>query len=59
MKIIRLKVTIIAISSEKIANIYRDNIWRIHRVPKKIFSNKNVVATTNQDGKWHTKVIYR
>jgi len=37
---IRLKATTIVILSEKIAKIYRDNIWKIHKVPKKILSNK-------------------
>jgi len=37
---IRLKVTTIVILSEKIAKIYRDNIWKIHKVPKEILSNK-------------------
>jgi len=47
MKMIRLKITIIAISSKEIANIYKNNIYR---VSKKIFSDKDIVATTNQDG---------
>ena len=29
-----------AVSLEEIAKIYRDNIWKIHRVPKKIHSNR-------------------
>jgi len=37
---IRPKATTIVILSEKIAKIYRDNIWKIHKVPKKILSNK-------------------
>jgi len=28
------------ISSEEIAKIYRDNIWKLHRVPKKILSDR-------------------
>ena len=32
-KIIRLKVTTIAISLEDIAKIYWDKIWKLHRVP--------------------------
>ena len=39
-KMIRLKTTTIAVLSEKIAKIYRNNIWKIHRVPKKILSNR-------------------
>ena len=37
---IRLKMTTTAVLSEKIAKIYRDNIWKIYKVPKKIFSNR-------------------
>jgi len=29
-----------AVSLEEIAKIYRDNIWKIHRIPKKILSNR-------------------
>jgi len=28
------------ISSEEIAKIYRDEIWKLHGIPKKILSNK-------------------
>ena len=28
------------ISSEEIAKIYRDNIWKLHGVPKKILSDR-------------------
>ena len=28
------------ISLERIAKIYRNNIWKLHRVPKKILSDK-------------------
>jgi len=38
-KMIRLKVTITSISSEEIAKIYRDNIWKLHGIPRKILSN--------------------
>jgi len=34
-KMIRLKATITTVSLEKIAKIYRDNIWKIHRIPRK------------------------
>ena len=37
---IRLKITTTAISLEEIAKIYRDNIWKIHRVPRKIISDR-------------------
>ena len=36
---IRLKATTINISSEGIAKIYRDNIWKLHGVPRKILSD--------------------
>jgi len=39
---IRLKITIIVVSLEEIAKIYRDNIWKIYRIPKKIISNKEL-----------------
>jgi len=28
------------ISAEDIAKIYRNEIWKLHRVPRKIFSNR-------------------
>ena len=39
-KIIRLKAITMNISSEGIAKIYRDDIWKLHRVPRKILSNR-------------------
>ena len=39
-KMIQLKATITNISLEGIAKIYRDNIWKIHGVPKKILSDR-------------------
>jgi len=39
-KIIRLKVTTINISLEKVMKIYRDNIWKLYGVPKKILSDQ-------------------
>ena len=39
-KMIRLKVTTTNISSEKIAKIYWDKIWKIHGVLRKILSNR-------------------
>jgi len=39
MKMIRLKATMINISSEGIAKIYRDEIWKIHGVPRMILSD--------------------
>ena len=35
-KMIRLKAMTMNISSEGIAKIYRDKIWKLHRVPRKI-----------------------
>ena len=37
---IRLKVTTTAVSSEDIAKIYRNEIWKIHGVLPKVLSNK-------------------
>ena len=39
-KMIRLKVTTTNISSEKITKIYRNEIWKLHRVPRKILSDR-------------------
>jgi len=39
-KMIKLKTTTIAILSEKIARIYRNDIWKIHKVSKKILIDK-------------------
>ena len=39
MKIIQLKATTMNISSEGIAKIYRDDIWKLHGVSRKILSN--------------------
>jgi len=36
---IRLKVTTMSISSEGIAKIYRDNIWKLHGVSREILSD--------------------
>jgi len=38
-KMIRLKATTMSISSEGIAKIYRDEIWKIHGVPRTITSD--------------------
>ena len=40
IKMIRLKITTTVILSEEIAKIYKNNIWKIHRIPKKILSNR-------------------
>ena len=39
MKMIQLKATTINISSEGIIKIYRNNIWKLHSVPRKILSD--------------------
>ena len=39
-KMIRLKATMTNILLEGIAKIYRNNIWKLHGVPRKILSNK-------------------
>ena len=40
--------------SEKIAKIYRDNIWKIHRVSKKIHSNRE-----SQFVSWFIEDLYK
>jgi len=42
IKIIRLRATMTAVSLEEIAKIYKDNIWKIHGVLKKILSDKGL-----------------
>jgi len=37
---IRLIATMTSISSSEVARVYRDNIWKIHSIPKKIISNR-------------------
>jgi len=39
-KMIKLKVTTMNISLERTARIYRDKIWKLYGVPKKILSNR-------------------
>ena len=39
-KIIRLKTTMTNLSSEGVAKIYRDEIWKIHGIPKTILSDR-------------------
>ena len=39
-KMIRLKVIITNISSEGIAKIYQDEIWKLHGIPRKILSDR-------------------
>jgi len=45
-KIIRLKATMTAVSSEKKAKIYRDDIWKIHGFSKKTLSNRRPQFTS-------------
>ena len=42
-KMIRLKATTINISLEGIAKIYRDEIWKLHGIPRKILSNRGLL----------------
>ena len=44
-KMIHLKATMTNISSEEIAKIYRDNIWKLHGIPRKILSNRGLQFT--------------
>jgi len=37
---IHLKATTTNVSLEEIAKIYRDEIWKLHGIPKKILSNR-------------------
>jgi len=39
-KIIRLKAMTTNISSEGIAEIYKNEIWKLHRIPRKILSDR-------------------
>jgi len=41
-KMIRLKATTINISLEGIAKIYRDDIWKLHGIPRKILSDRGL-----------------
>jgi len=43
---IRLRVTTINILSEGIVKIYRDNIWKLHGVPRKILSDQGLQFTS-------------
>ena len=39
-KMIHLKATMMNVSSEEIAKIYKDDIWKLHGIPRKILSNR-------------------
>ena len=41
-KMIRLKATTTNISLEGIVKIYRDDIWKLHGVPRKILSDRGL-----------------
>ena len=41
-KMVRFKTTMLNISSEEIARIYRDEIWKLHGIPKKILSDRGL-----------------
>jgi len=43
---IRLKATMTNISSEGIAKIYRNEIWKLHRIPRTILSNRGPQFTS-------------
>ena len=45
-KMIHLKATITNISSEEIAKIYQDKIWKLHGVPRAILSDKGPQFTS-------------
>jgi len=40
MKMIHLKAATTNVSSEEIAKIYRDDIWRLYRISRKILSDR-------------------
>jgi len=40
MKMIQLKATTMNIYSEGIAKIYRDEVWKLHEIPRKILSDR-------------------
>ena len=46
MKMICLKATMMNILLEGIAKIYRDNIWKLHGIPRKILSNRGLQFTS-------------
>jgi len=43
---IQLRATTTSISSEEIAKIYRNNIWKLHGVPRKILSDQGLQFTS-------------
>jgi len=45
-KMIRLKATTMNISLEGIAKIYRDKIWKLHRIPREVLSDREPQFTS-------------
>ena len=45
-KMIHLKATTMNVSLEGIAKIYRDDIWKLHGIPRKILSNRGSQFTS-------------
>ena len=45
-KIIKLKATTVIVLSEEIAKIYQDKLWKIHGIPRIIFSNRRPQFTS-------------
>ena len=41
-KMIQLKATTTNISSEEIVKIYRDDIWKLYRIPRKVLSDREL-----------------
>jgi len=41
-KMIQLKTAITNVFLEGIAKIYRDKIWKMHRIPRKILRNREL-----------------
>ena len=39
-KMVQLKATTTNVSLEEIVKIYRDNIWKLHGIPRKILSDR-------------------
>ena len=56
MKMIRLKATTMNISSKRIAKIYKDEIWKLHGVSRKILSDRGP-QFTSKFMKEFTKVL--
>ena len=46
MKMIHLKATTMNVSSEGIAKIYRNDIWKLHGISRKILSNRGPQFTS-------------